>query len=334
MIELLELLSQFYKRPYCQAYSKPAKQIELLAQYLWVRQIVPTLSIEAFLDGFAKVADADTENCKEPLAALNAILPRRKPKDQPTAQTFSVEQHLTALTTYTETLRYLDTVQQPVPMTFADFIRTPAVQEKLLDGSFVKRDAQAVKPKEVVPPPTSAGSRCIYTDETGREQRGRTLGVDLDSETAEFEADSGELFLNVSLTRLTVSTDPPPRKALNQFGEQAEKIATQTVQISPDWWANYTAWVGTKLAIPSVPEGEELHVFRQQVGEHLYAMVGIRNHPVPVIDARLVLEEPAVTQEPVVPEIVCELQPRQHVLGEYRFPYGKNLYILRLELQN
>ena len=324
------LLSEFYKRPNCQAYAKPAKQIDLLADYLWFRQVLPTLTLEAFLEGYARVADADTQNCKQPAVALATALPRRKPKDQPTFQVFSVEQHLTALTAYTEGLRYLDTVQQPAPFSFYDFIQKPGTQAKLRDGSFLPKKQETVKPKEVVPPPTTDNSRCIYTDQNGREQRGHTVSVDLTKEMAVFEADSGELFLDVPLTKLTVCTDPPPRKNVDENGQPAANTVTKSVKITQAWWARYLDWLGTKSLVGTVDEGKAIQGWAKPISDNLTVAIEILNHVPPVIDARLVLEPETDDGEPVV---VVELEPRANVLGEYRFPYKDTLYVFKIHLE-
>lgn len=343
------LLRDFSRLPECDRYSADSEKIELLEQYLWIRQLTPGLSFEKFLELFAKVANYDTDNLKHPQDAVKTLCPRSKAAaDKVQRAQWSAAQVVDILVLYTDMIRLAESQGQPIPLDLKTFLS--ACGPMYLSGELPPptpapslgrgKKTTVVKTGEPAPAdgetglvptgnpllPTVAGQRVIYAPPTqhGRQIKGKVLNVILhDGRTyIDFEADSGEKAEGCNVLHFTVVDEAVP-------------VNEEPILERKKLWIPKTKWPGVQstlaLTTPmaNVAIGGTIEGFALEFDANFTAEIEVVNgDPHPYVDAKLRDKDG---------DAVDDLNPRDSILGEYRFkPVGQTtpgVYLLEVDVR-
>lgn len=146
-----QLLKQFAKQPGCDRYKGDAEQVNMLSDYLWLRQLVPSLPFETFLACYQPVADFSEENCKHPEHAIRTYLPRSKAVATKVGRAqWSSEQAVGCLSLYVDMIRSAERQNIPVPVDLKTFLE--GVGPRYLNGEFDPPEAAKGKKKKAAEP--------------------------------------------------------------------------------------------------------------------------------------------------------------------------------------
>jgi hypothetical protein len=130
-----DLLKQFSEQPTGRRYVHDTDKIDLLVQYLWLRQLTPSLPFETFLQCFAAVADHDEENLKHPDAAIRAYCPRSQAMaTKLNREQWTAKQVAAVLCLYVDVIRHAESQNQPVTMDLKTFLAQ--IGPRFLAGEF------------------------------------------------------------------------------------------------------------------------------------------------------------------------------------------------------
>jgi len=322
---IADALQLFAARPGCQSYASVKKQVALLTDYLWLRNLSPTLTFEVFLDCYAKVADFDEANLKHPKDAVKVLLPSKSEA----GETYNQQDVVTLLSTYVDMVRSAELANTPVPVTLAQFLQTPAILQAFRNGDFdtVKQpvNKKSKKPAPAVNNiPTSEGERCIFTAEEAREHRGTLLYADISSNSAVVQADSGEVHSNVMLTALRKCNDPVRKGYTDDHGVPLPIGGKGRKFIPKPEYERILQLQALKIAVGVTPIGSPLYSYEILFPEkEAKALIEVINDAPLYVDARL-------TSIHNNDEVYFEVEPRQNLLGDYEFVHMSEVYSVRL----
>lgn len=360
--EILALLHDFGKRPGCERYGGDGERIKLLIDYLWLRNLTPTLPFETFLDLYVPLADFDEQNLKHPADAIAALLPRaKKVAEAKGARQWSAREVVDYIAVYVDIIREAERTGVPVPMSLVDFLRNKHLTDQFLAGAFKsatqrapKQPAEAPEPAGSEPPtapankpatkvrtvtshlPTQDGQRAIMSDVSGRQYRGTCVRVWYEGEGEQrhgyvnFRADSGEEFPGVSIMKFTLCNDPPPKPPVqDSTGVAKPELGRQTLSIPKAEFHNAMVALGLSVPVGTVELGKIIMRWQLQFTDDLLAVIMLVNGQVgntqsrPYVDACLA----SVKQDG---EVVAELHPRDNLEGTYPFEVGEGIYTLEV----
>lgn len=334
------LLREFAKRERCDRYSSDSEKIKLIIDYLWLRQLTPTLMFETFLDLYAAVADFDDTNLKHPADAIKELLPRTKSQaEKKGVRQWSAKEVSEYLTLYIDIVRAAEVANNPVPVTLNQFLENNELREKFLQGVFKsEHKASPAKPqttkkpknKDDVERPTAAGQRTIMTHPSGRQYRGYITEIWSEGEAAEartyanFKADSGEEFQGTAILKFEKIDDPPPHVPADDNTDQAKpEVGNKTMLIKK---AEYTpAKAALELAQPmgNVAIGDNIYNWYEHFDDGYTAVVCIVNGETrPYVDAFLCQGDAS--------NIIAEIPPREQLVGTYQFEAPHGVYTLEV----
>ena len=322
------LLREFAAKPGCDKYSGDREKINLLAEYLWLRNLTPTLPFETFLELFAAFADFDDENCKHPADAIKTYLPRsKKQASESQRQQWAAKDVVDYVALYVDMIREAERTHQPVPLSLNDFLQNTTLISQFQDGAFAepaaakKKSPRASKGKsgkaeKVKPSPTAAGQRCIYNAPGNRQYRGAVLNYYPAGEGtpayADFEADSGEQFQGLGIHLLELCDDPPPEMR-SQSGDELPRLGNVSITIGKAQFVSVKQALNSPAPLGTVALGDTLYSFSANYVTGPVAQVAVVNgEPRPYVDATL--------RDAETDEVLCDsVAPRENIDGNYRF---------------
>ena len=334
---ILALLRGFAKLPNCSRYSSDSEKIKLLGMYLWLRQLVPTLPFETFLDLYAVVADFDKENLKHPDDAVKAYLPRsKKAAEEKGLKHWTAKEVVDFVALYVDMIREAERTQVPVPLTLNQFLQHKSLITCFVNGDFKEPEApKASKGKKKVTQRilvTCTGQRCIYTNASQQQFRGYSQEVWQDEQTkavfANFKSDEGEVFEGVSNQSLEVVDDPAPNPPQNIEGDDLPVIAQGKLLIRKAEFTAVRQTMGSPTTIGTVSRGDIIYNWSHNFPDGHTAIIHIVNG-----------EADKSTDRPYVDAFmhdsnnntVCELKPRENdVRGTYTFTISGGVYVLEV----
>ena len=332
------LLRDFTKTPGCDRYTSDGEKIKLLTDYLWCRQLVPTLPFATFLERYKEVADHDAENMKHPDAAMKHYLPRSKKKAEELGKPqWTAKQVAEFVLTYVDMIRAAEDEGVPIPMGFNDYIKHENIVSAYFNGEFddivkVPADTQNKKSskrkkEKVVERPTTQGQRAIYTGPGHMAHRGHIekIWTDEDSDCvfADFKSDAGELFQGVGITTLVACEDAKPNPPQDDEGDELSQIAAGKIRIKKGDGITTTNYLNSPAPLGNVALGDVLYSCNYSYSDTVKAVVEVVNgEPAPYVDAFLEVDGDAV----------CELEPRQGIEGTYTFTTPEGFYELDIKI--
>lgn len=320
------LLRDFATKPGCDKYSGDREKINLLAEYLWLRNLTPTLPFETFLELFSAFADFDKENCKHPADAIKEYLPRsKKQAEESQKQQWAAKDVVDYVALYVDMIREAERTHQPVPLPLNDFLQNDMLISQFRDGAFAEpaaekkkspRASSGKKDKKAKPSPTASGQRCIYNAPGNRQYRGAVLNYyPATNETpayADFEADSGEQFQGLGIHLLETCDDPPPVMQ-SQSGDELQRLGSATITIGKAQFVSVQQALGSPAPVGTVELGKSLYEFSVPYVTGPVAHVAVVNgEPSPYVDATL--------RDAETGDVLCDsVAPRENIEGNYRF---------------
>ena len=133
-----------------------------------------------------------------------------------------------------------------------------------------------------------------------------------------FQADSGELFLDVMRSQLTPSTDQPARPHVQPDGTPLPIVQSRRLNVPKHEAERIIQVERAGLELGVVPMGEAAYTYRCDFGDYTALFEVINARPV-YVDANLVM-----TADYSV--ILESLPPRQNLIGMYEFSYADQVY--------
>jgi len=336
------LLRDFEKQEGCDGYSSDSKRVKLLSDYAWLRNLAPGLTFEVFLEKYKLVANFDAENRKHPDDALKFHCPRAKSQaDKLEKPQWSAKEAVDIMVLFVDGCREADRAGTE-PVDIDNYLE--AISPGYKDGSIpapekvavqrgptAKRAARQGEPAPADPVsglvdtgnplrPTRAGQRVIYArpNQADRQIKGvvEAINVEGDRSYVDFRSDEGELMQGVNILHCTVCDETPPA---TPEASEAKKLWVPKSQFPAVLQA-------LELQVPmgNVALGESIYQWSQEFDCGMLAEVTVVNGETgPFVDA--VLVHPNVQGDPGV---VRELDPRQSILGDYRFETPDNGVLL------
>jgi len=309
----------------CAEYGKSRGQLELAAEFMWARLLVPGMTLDAFLARYAEIAGMES-----PKDVIKRVLPPMKKDKEGGLLETSRQEFVVA---YLNLIDECDAAGVAVPLTFEQFVTLPDVQQSQADGLFTLAPGIKAKRKKVTVVAvvsTLEGTRCVLTEESGPLHRGVVVAATEEPiipslpdqppilEPVVFQADSGELFLDVMRAQLTPNADPPPRPHLQPDGTPKPIVQSRRLNIPRHEAERIIQVERAKLALVVVPMGEPAYMYRCDFGDYAALFQVINAQPV-YVDANLVM-----TADNNV--ILDSLPPRSNLLGMYEFSYADQIY--------
>ena len=335
------MIRQFAKQPGCERYSGDAEKVRLLEEYLWCRQIVPGLSIDVFLGLYAAVADFNSENAKHPADAIKNLLPRQKKQaDTQATHHWSSKEVVDFVALYVDMIREAEQKSTPIPMTFNEFLVSPALLEGFHAGHFKEEPApKAPKtpgaPRTAAAPrstekvrPTAVGQRVIYTNGNGRQFRGLLTNYWQDAQSThtfcDFQADAGEEFKGIGLISFEMCSDAPPNAPQDNEGHELPELARGKLTIIKAQFPSVVTALAMDLPLGTVAIGDTVYSFNHQFPTGHVAVLDVVNGETgPYVDARLCLNTPDNVLFEVNP-------PRKNIEGLYTFEIAEGSFSLEV----
>jgi len=338
-----ECLRTFAKDPGCSRYSGDAEKVKLLVQYLWIRQLVPTLPFEKFLELFAPIADFNKENLMHPGDAIKEYLPRsQKAADATGRQKWSAKDVVDYLAVFIDMIREAERTNEPIPCTLNQFLTSEVMIQQFNDGAFKEatppKKAKGSKKKQKVHP-NSQNQRCIYTGPGNRQYRGVTQAVWQDEESkqffADFKSDEGQEFKGIGVVTLEITDAPLPQVQENQEGDPLPVIQSANLKIRKVEFANIKTALDLVQPVGTVAVGDTLYEHHFQFNDGRTAYINVVNGEVgngnvrPYVDAFLSEGQPQPGQDY---DVVDELRPRTgSIVGTYTFTVADHgTYVLEV----
>lgn len=322
--EIAKLMTRFVEYAGCSDFAKPKRQLELLTTFLWVRNFAPELTFEAFLTRFALVADYNKTNLKHPDDAIKKLLPLKTEEGSSGFAAFSLQDQIELSAAYIQLYSEYQASGQPLKLSFARFIYMPAVKQQLRAGDFALTltVATATKKKKSESIPQHVGERCLLTEESQVQHRGTLLAADPQHNSAVFQADSGETVTDVLLTSLKRSMDPPPRPIMDEDDQALPVRAKKTKYVEKAEYLQIEQQRLAGLLLGVVPAGSPAYTYSEDFGDYT-AIVDVINSSPLYVDARLVqTADKRIT--------VCDIHPRDRLLGRYEFEANGAVFVLNL----
>ena len=331
-----QLLREFALRPNCARYSGDAEKVKLLETFLWLRQLVPSLPFETFLDLFSAVADFDEKNLKHPEDAVKAYLPRtKKQATDKGVQQWSSEEVVDYVSLYIDMIREAERTNVPVPGTFNMFLANQELVTQFRAGAFAEKKQPATK-KEAKPKaaaaqqrPSAAGQRVVFTNPENRQFRGSLLDYVLGADGVfhgTFRSDEGEVF-RVTADQLTVTEDPAPTAPQTATGEPLPTLGHGTLWIGVQQQRTNEQTLALTIPYGTVEIGKEIWLYsytypNTTVKAHVNIVNGANG---PYVDAFLTVNDQDVGD---LDRDAREVRPRKNILGDYDFVTSQGVYKL------
>jgi len=327
------LLRGFAKQVGCEKYSGSREKVNLIAEYLWLRNLTPQLPFETFLEMYAAVADFDKDNCKHPAEAIKQYLPRSKKaaEDAGTAQ-WAADDVVDYMSLYVDMVREAERVQQPVPLPLNEFLRNETLISQFRSGAFAEpapakspRSSRKAKKDVNKPRPSAVGQRALFNGPGGHQHRGHVIAYypapdGTTNAFVDFGADTGEQFQQIGVLQCELIPDeaPVPR---NQAGDELQKLGDVSLKIGKAQFVSVTTALGSPSPVGTVALGEAVHEFIvPYTGGPVSAKVSVVNgEPRPYVDAVLINAETG--------DVLCNsVAPRENIEGAYRFVVPDGYY--------
>ena len=330
-----DLLKAFKTRTQCARFGAPTAEIELLTNYIWVRQFERSLTVESFLDTEAEMFEAAVGTGVHPMDILKRHCPRvAKAAEAAEKEQWTAVECAGVLALYVDMLREAEAqvVGSSSALVFADFLAAEADAFKAgeyeetveIEGepASVAPDAPepGTFPRLSTPPQIAAGTRVIYTiANTSRQLRGHVSRANtIDDRTyLDFESDDGELYAGCSVQQFELCEDPAPA-----VSTKARQAATITVPAS--------IYATVEAALDSEAQGcDTIHrsstIFDDGYVADVDVSEGARGA---YVSAALYASVPEgeTAFEDVRP--IVELPPREVLLGTYIFEAPECEYVL------
>jgi hypothetical protein len=332
-VTIMQLLRNFAAQPGCERYSADSEKVSLLTDYLWLRQLTPSLPFETFLERYAAIADFDEENKKHPADAIKFLLPRNAKLATQLGKTQWTAKEVVEYTAlYVDVIREAERASTPVQFTFNAWLQMENVITAYRAGEFKeptpppkKRTKSEGKAKVAVSQrPTGADQRCVYTPTTGHQRRGyvRELIKVGDVYVANFQADSGELFRSLALDTLERIEDPSPNQPQTPTGDLKPELANVRLRIPVGQQTEIARALNCPGPLGTVEIGDACQSLRYKFPDGNVAVINIINgEPRPYVDASL-LDPQGV--------VLADVQPREHIEGNYTFDTETGYYLLEV----
>lgn len=323
-----QLLRNFSKLPTGERYSADSEKVKLLEDYLWIRQLTPSLPFETFLSLYAPIADFDEENLKHPVDAIKHYLPRaKKVADDRQLHHWAAKEVVDFVALYVDMIREAETKSTPLPMTFNEFLQSAPLISMFLAGDFKEpsapkapstpRTPRAAKGNEQVRP-SGVGQRVIYTATSGRQHRGELTAYWQDPQSsnvfADFRSDAGEDFKGIGINSFEVCSDPPPNVPQTISGDALPELAHGKLIIVKAQYPSVVQALALSVPLGTVALGEVIYGFNHQFSTGHVAVIEVvnGNSGGPYVDARLCLNTPD--------NVLAEINPpRKSIEGIYIF---------------
>lgn len=337
------LLKGFAKQPGCEAYAGDSNKIKLIMTFLWLRQLTPSLPFEKFLELFAPLADYDETNRKHPEDALGHHCPRAaKVAAARNVPQWSAKECVEFSSLYIDMVREAEATQQPVPMTFDQFLGALSSQFKA--GAFnvpepaapaapagvTKRKSAAAAPTHVAIRPSAAGQRVIYTipETNGRQLRGVAEAVYQEGPNTflTFKSDEGEVIEGIHADNCHVCDDPLPASPPVEFatGKPTTTGGEKQLLIPKSQYGSVKAALALTTAMGNVALGDAIYPYAVTFDNGYDAVIEVVNgENGPFVDARLL--DPKQDDR-----IVYDLPPRKNIDGLYHFVDGDKTYTVEV----
>lgn len=322
--EIAKLLTRFVEYAGCSDFAKSKRQLELLTTFLWVRNFAPELTFEAFLTRFVLVADFNKTNLKHPEDAIKKLLPLKAEEGGDPSTTFSVQDQIELSAAYIQLYSECQTSGQPLKLSFARFIHSPIAKQQLRAGDMAMTLTvpAATKKKKSESIPQHVGERCLLTEESQVQHRGTLLSADPQNNAAVFQADSGETVTDVLLTSLKRSMDPPPRPLMDDDDQPLPVRAKKTKYVQKTEYLLIEQQRSDGMLLGVVPVNTPAYSYTEDFGDYT-AVVDVINASPLYVDAKLVqTADRRIT--------VCDLHPRDRLLGVYEFEANGAVFVLNL----
>ena len=350
------LLKEFAKRERCDRYSADGEKIKLITDYLWIRQLVPTLLFETFLDLYAVVADFDDDNMKHPEAAIKMLLPRAKSQaDKLGVRQWKANEVVDYLAVYIDMVRAAETTNTPIPMTLNQFLASEPLREAFFRGDFksdqkassapkasggggasaapksTSSGASSAKKKDDVERPTAKGDRCIFSHQNGRQYRGFVENIWTDTEGADtriyvdFKSDAGEEFKGTSVMKFEKINDPPPKPPINDATDAPKpECGNKTLTIRKAEYGPACQCLALNQPVGTVETGDNVYNWHQHFDDGYTAVICVVNGETkPYVDAFLCKDQPS--------NVIAEIPPRENLAGTYQFDAPHGVYTLEVK---
>jgi hypothetical protein len=333
---IMACLREFAKQAACERYGADGERIKLIIDYLWLRQLTPSLPFETFLNLYMPLADFDAMNLKHPADAIKNLLPRtKKAAEAAGSHQWSAKEVVEFVALYIDVVRESESQGIPVPMDLRAFLENAQMQELYIAGEF----------KEAAPPkksrgsggskkpaaaaeqvrPSAAGQRVLYTGPKDQQFRGKVDQLtEPDAEGkvyVDFTTDAGEAMTGLGIQKFAVIDDPPPNPPQALDGAALPALGSGTITIKKSQMPSVQQALGIKgQPMGNVAANDVIYPFAVAVAEGVTAHVDILNGAEgPYVDPYLIqgedMEHPA-----------AELPPRDNIIGTYVFVTAEGSY--------
>lgn len=331
-----QLLRDFAKQPGCERYSGDAEKIKLICDYLWLRQLTPSLPFETFLDLYAAVADFDKENRKHPSDAIAYYLPRvKKQAEERGVDQWKAKDVVDYVALFIDMIREAESTSQPIPMELNAFLQSEPLLQGFKNGDFKEAPAPKSSSKKSSTKkkaaekqhPSGPDQRCIYNGPGGRQHRGKTTAYWQDEASkhfyADFIADAGEEFKGVGVAQLEVCDDPAPSPPQDNEGEPVPEVASGKLTIPKAQFPSVQQALALTAPVGTVALGDVVYGFNHQFSDGAVALIEVVNGETkPYVDARLCRDSPE--------NVLAEVEPRDNIEGVYTFETQQGSYTLEV----
>lgn len=338
------LLREFAKREHCDRYAADGEKIKMLTDYLWLRQLTPSLRFETFLDLYAPVADFDEVNLKHPADAIKELLPRAKSQaDRKGTRQWTASEVVGYLATYVDMIRAAEVGGVPIPLGLNAYLAAPTCQAAFFDNASKPEPKATSTPKVVtgggtktkkekdeVPRPTATGQRAIMSHQNGRQYRGYVTKLWTDGEGTnartyvDFKADSGEEFPGTAINKFELVADSPPQVPKDDTTNQPKpECGSKTLVIKKAEYAPAQQALALNEPVGTVTIGHNVYHWHQSFDDgHTAVLCVVNGEHKPYVDAFLCKDTPD--------NVVAELPPRDNLVGTYQFDAAHGVYTLEV----
>jgi len=339
---VLTLVRDFTEKEGCDSYSTDSKKIDLMLLWIWLRQFTEGLTFETFLEKFARVADFNAENRKHPEDALKFHCPRAaKVAEKLGKPQWNAKECVGILSLYVDLCRLAD-AEGLQPGEYADLdayleMDGPAVKSGEVKLPETPKKGRKAKPKAGDPAPadpdtglvptnnpirpTGPGQRIVYSMESegGRQIRGQSENVFEDGGRwyVTFIADTGERWEAVNQEHCTLLDEPPPPV-------REDVVETKTLWIPKATAPQVTQALALTGPMGNVQIGQLIYPFTTEFDGGVSADINVVNGETgPFVEAQLYKTSDET--------VLDELDPRNQIVGEYRFTTDQGVFLLEVK---
>lgn len=295
--------------------------IHQICEFLKIRRITPSVSFDSYLQAMLHILAGDEADLS-PEKQVKEALPRTKKA----AEAAEVRQW-SAAETKGYLLLYLDLVEaaqaaDELPMTLGDFLASEVLRNAFLEGQFDEKKTADVEGSSTAPV-SRAGQRCLYTHDSGRQERGVVLEIVEDLVT--LRTDAGEELSGLSKESVSLCDDPPPNDPTTPDGESLPQLGRGVLQIPKAEYQQAKSRLDSPAPLGSVEMDTVIHDWAFSFSDGFSARLDVVNgEPNPYVDAYL--------SRDTKPEVsLADVPPRSELVGNYRFTLpGQGWYELEV----